>query len=124
MFGPLYGCSWSAPKNITAQVWSSSQHTPALNNGHGIQTSTGRLIVPACGRPDAVVPAQHMKEQSAIVYSDDHGETWEFAESSLVGEGTTESEVVELQHTPNTLMFSASAIVVSRCPADTSSHRC
>ena len=34
------------------------------------------------------------------------GETWAFAASSLVGEGTTESEIVELQHaTPPTLMF-------------------
>ena len=64
--------TWSEPKNITSQVWNAQQHTPALNNGHGIQTSTGRLIAPACARPDAVIPAMHMKEHSAIVYSDDH----------------------------------------------------
>lgn len=63
----------STPQNITPQVWNAKQHTPALNNGHGVQTSTGRLIVPACARPDAEIPAQHMKEQSAIIYSDDHG---------------------------------------------------
>eukprot|EP01050_Picozoa_sp_SAG11_P023981 SAG11_NODE_4981_length_1704_cov_1.583801_2_plen_155_part_00 len=46
-----------------------------------------------------------MKEHSAIIYSDDHGRSWRFAPSSLVGAGTTESEVVQLQHSPEKLMF-------------------
>ena len=109
------GRSWGAPKNITSQVWSKPQHLPALNNGHGTQTSTGRLIMPACARPDAMVPAQHMQEHSAIIYSDDHGLNWEFAPHSLVGVGTTESEVVELQHSTGTLMFNHRSLNV--CPA-------
>ena len=75
-----------------------------MNNGHGMQTSSGRLIVPACARPDAMDPVQHMHEHSAIIYSDTHGLTWTFANTSLVGAGTTESEVVQLQHSPNMLM--------------------
>jgi hypothetical protein len=98
------GRTWAAPRNITAQVWSSTQHLPAMNNGHGMQTSTGRLIAPACARPDAMDPVQHMHEHSAIVYSDD-GQRWHFANTSLVGPGTTESEVVQLQHRPDTLMY-------------------
>ena len=43
------------------------------------------------------------------MYSDDHAKTWAFAPNSTIGIGTSESEVVELQHThPNTprkLMF-------------------
>lgn len=109
------GLSWSAPRNITSQVWSESQHLPALNNGHGVQTSTGRLIMPACARPDAMVPAEHMKEHSAIIYSDTHGREWHFAETSLIGAGTTESEVVELQHSPGTLMFNHRSLNI--CPA-------
>jgi hypothetical protein len=54
------GISWSAPLNITDQVWSDTQHLPALNNGHGMQTSTGRLIMPACARPDAMVRQTHL----------------------------------------------------------------
>lgn len=46
-----------------------------------------------------------LQEHSAVVYSDNHGATWSFANTSLVGAGTTESEVVQLQHSPNTLMF-------------------
>lgn len=34
------GRTWSAPQNITSQVWSDTQHLPALNNGHGMQVST------------------------------------------------------------------------------------
>ena len=49
-------------------------------------------------------PVQHMHEHSAIIYSDTHGLTWTFANTSLVGAGTTESEVVQLQHSPNMLM--------------------
>ena len=64
------GVTWSAPQNITSQVWSDAQHTPSTNNGHGIQTSSGRLIVPGCSRPGAMVPAMHMEEHSSIVYSD------------------------------------------------------
>ena len=31
--------------------------------------------------------------------------SWAFANESLVGPGTSESEVVQLQHTPGRLMF-------------------
>ena len=45
------GVTWSAPQNITSQVWSKTQNMPSMNNGHGIQSSSGRLIMPACVRP-------------------------------------------------------------------------
>ena len=55
------GQTWSRPRNISAQLWSAAQHMPALSNGHGIQTSTGRLIVPACARPHGGTPRGHMQ---------------------------------------------------------------
>ena len=96
------GISWSsAPENITEQVWSDTQHLPTPANGHGIQTSTGRLIMPTYVRPAGNC-------ESAVIYSDNHGQTWQFANLSLVGPGTSESEIVQLQHTgagPGRLMF-------------------
>ena len=57
-----------------------------------------------------------MQEHSAIIYSDDHGHTWHFAATSLVGPGTTESEVVELQHRPGVLMFNHRSLYAkTRC---------
>ena len=50
------------------------------------------------------------------MYSDDHGATWHFAPNSLVGAGTTESEVVQLQHAPNTLMFNHRSLNVCGPP--------
>jgi hypothetical protein len=61
-------------------------------------------------------PVQHMHEHSAVIYSDTHGQTWVFANRSLVGPGTTESEVVELQHTPGTLMFNHRSLNVCGPP--------
>ncbi len=67
------------------------------SNGHAIQTSAGRLLVSGYVRTNG-------SQMSAVMYSDDHAKTWAFAPNSTIGIGTSESEVVELQHThPNTL---------------------
>jgi hypothetical protein len=42
---------------------------------------------------------------SATFYSDNHGDTWSFATHSMVGSGTSESEIAPMQHKPGTLMF-------------------
>ena len=40
------GESWSAPVNITAQIYSEKWHMHTPANGHGVQLSTGRLLMP------------------------------------------------------------------------------
>ena len=62
--------TWSAPENITDQVWSEQQHMPTPSNGHGIQTSSGRLIMPTYVRPGGSTT-----QNSAVIYSDDGGST-------------------------------------------------
>jgi hypothetical protein len=42
---------------------------------------------------------------SATFYSDNHGDTWSFATHSMVGSGTSESEIAPMQHKPGTLIF-------------------
>jgi len=40
------GLTWSKPRNITSSLWSDKWHLGTPSNGHGIQTATGRLIIP------------------------------------------------------------------------------
>ena len=95
------GRTWGAPTNITEQVWSPDWHMMTPSNGHAIQTSTGRLLVSGYVRPSGT----DQSSMSAVFYSDTHGRTWKFAPNSTIGPGTSESEVVQLQHTPGRLMF-------------------
>jgi sialidase-1 len=95
------GTTWSPLKNITAQVYDKTWRLGTPSNGHGIQLSSGRLLMPIYVRNEG-----NVNEMSATFYSDDHGESWHFDPKSVVGVGTSESEIVELFHTPTpTLMF-------------------
>ena len=91
------GRSFTAPKNITSQVWSDAWHMASTSNGHGLQTSSGRLIMPVYVHPtEQFLRFPQLAMRSAIYYSDDDGEHWHFPNTSVVGIGTSESEIVEL----------------------------
>ena len=124
------GGSWSAPQNITSQVWSDTWHIASTSNGHGLQTSSGRVIMPVYVHPtEQFGRFPQLAMQSAIYYSDDDGEHWHFANTSLVGVGTSESEIVELpgasgrhllfNHRRNDLCGATSA---SKCPFSKTEH--
>jgi sialidase-1 len=83
------GTTWSAPVDITASVKKSDWTWYATGPGIGIQTRTGRLVIPA--NHAIAVTAVH---QSHVIYSDDRGATWHLGGSADAG--TNESEVVEL----------------------------
>ena len=72
----------------------------ATGPGHGILTSSGRLIVPVwMVRKDAgSEPESHHPGSVATIYSDDHGETWKLGEEIPAGSVTdpNESTIVEL----------------------------
>lgn len=83
------GLTWTAPKEITsifepfrAKVdWK----VIATGPGHGIQTKSGRLVVPvwlAFGKEGA-----HAPSASGTIYSDDHGATWKAGEIAVPNEG-------------------------------------
>ena len=123
------GGSWSAPQNITSQVWSDTWHIASTSNGHGLQTSSGRVIMPVYVHPtEQFGRFPQLAMQSAIYYSDDDGEHWHFPNTSLVGEGTSESEIVELpgasgrhllfNHRRNDLCGGAT----SKCPFSKTEH--
>ena len=81
------GGHWSAPVEITSSVKRPGWTWYATGPGIGIQTRTGRLVVPA-NHAEAGVHRSH------LVYSDDGGRHWTIG--GVADEGTNESQVVEL----------------------------
>lgn len=62
--------------------------------GCGIQTRTGRLIVPGYSITDKLDAENERGIFSRVLYSDDHGTTWKMGKA--VDKDTNESQVVEL----------------------------
>jgi sialidase-1 len=83
------GVSWSPAVEITSSVKRADWSWYATGPGIGIQTRTGRLVI----------PANHVERgtgvnRSHLVFSDDGGRSWTLGASA--GPGTNESQVVEL----------------------------
>jgi sialidase-1 len=87
------GASWVQPREITAVVKLTNWTWYATGPGSGIQLQNGphggRLVV-ACDHTEAVTKRGY----SHVIYSDDHGQTWQLGGSSM--EGVNECAVVEL----------------------------
>ncbi|NLJ86595.1 MAG: exo-alpha-sialidase [Firmicutes bacterium] len=88
------GENWSAPEDLTHQLKGEDWTWYANGPGHGIQLSSGRLVIP-CNH--AVLQPQKGESgpyQSHVVYSDDHGKTWKLG--GILDAYTNECQVVEL----------------------------
>jgi sialidase-1 len=83
------GERWSAPREITASVKRPGWTWYATGPGIGIQTRTGRLVVPA-NHAEAGTGVH----RSHVVYSDDGGRHWTIG--GIADPGTNESQVAEL----------------------------
>jgi sialidase-1 len=89
------GRSWSAPREITADVKPSSWTWYATGPGHGIQLESG----PHRGR--LVIPCDHVEAgtgrgYSHVIYSDDHGRSWRLGGSAAERQ-SNECAVAELE---------------------------
>jgi sialidase-1 len=82
------GQTWSQPEEITAAAKKPDWTWYATGPGAGIQTRTGRLVIPC----DHIV-AHTKAKASHVIYSDDHGTTWKLGGSAPPE--TNECEVVE-----------------------------
>lgn len=76
------GSTWSEPREITNQVVDPDWSYIGAGPGHGIQLSSGRLLISSWGDtspgPRTWRPASWGKVQfSYVMYSDDHGATWQ-----------------------------------------------
>jgi len=89
------GKTWAKPVEITKDVkkpeWGHGHY--ATGPGHGIQLSSGRLVIPC----DAHLAVKKMNWRtdtfSLVFYSDDHGKTWKRGGVTIPGHD--ECEVVE-----------------------------
>lgn len=92
------GKTWAKPVEITADVKDPGWGWYATGPGHGIQLEIGehrgRLVVPCdCGDSKGW-GGWDKKGRSLMIYSDDHGKTWQRGE--ITAKGMNECEVVEL----------------------------
>ncbi len=83
------GATWATPWEITATAKRPNWTWYATGPGVGIQLKNGRLVIP-CDNKDA----DSKEEQSHILYSDDHGATWQLG--GVVSPNVNECQVVEL----------------------------
>jgi sialidase-1 len=83
------GATWSAAAEITASVKAPDWTWYATGPGVGIQTRSGRLVVP--GNHAEAKSGIH---RSHVFFSDDAGQSWTLGASSDAG--TNESQIVEL----------------------------
>jgi sialidase-1 len=81
------GATWSAPVELNPSVKDATWTQLFASSGHGIQTSTGRLIQPIVYREASGVI------HSGNIYSDDHGATWRHG--GPAGSDTNESKAIE-----------------------------
>jgi sialidase-1 len=81
------GVTWSSPVEITPAVKAADWGWYATGPGVGIQTASGRLVVPANHSESGI-------HRSHLIFSDDGGKSWRLGASADAG--TNESQVVEL----------------------------
>ncbi|XP_068120747.1 sialidase-3 [Hyperolius riggenbachi] len=126
-----HGQSWSSLVDVTQSILGKDLKncaTLAVGPGHGIQSSSGQLIVPAylyyihsrfCGLP---IPWK-TKPHSFVFYSDDHGKTWQRG-STLWKQQTGECEIAEVAcaNGPGVLYCSARSAKHFRVEATSDLH--
>lgn len=95
------GITWSKPENISSACKDPSWGWYATGPGTGIQIKTGkyrgRLVIPAnhsYNDPEGKLLNKHFNYGSHVLFSDDHGKTWN--RSKPIKPGCNESQVVEL----------------------------
>jgi len=91
------GKTWAEPKEITKQAKKENWSWYATGPGGGIQLTRGehkgRLIIPCCNVVHP--PSGGTTWHSYIIYSDNHGETWQIG--AISDHGRNESIAVELE---------------------------
>ena len=87
------GATWSEPADLSAAIKKPNWTWYATGPGHGVQLTSGRLVVPCCHTVAVNMKADD-PEYAHIVYSDDGGATWRLG--GEFGPGCDEAAVVEL----------------------------
>ena len=97
------GLTWSKPINITSQVKKPEWCFILQGPGKGITMHDGTLVFAAQYQdpPNASNKTAHRLPHSTIIYSKDHGNTWQVGTGAF--DDTTEAQVVEIS--PGKLML-------------------
>lgn len=82
------GVTWSPPVDITAATKAPDWTWYATGPGGGVQLRSGRLVIPC----DHIVAGSNVY-RSHVMYSDDHGATWQLG--GAVGDAVNECQVIE-----------------------------
>jgi len=88
------GQTWAPPVEITKDVKKPDWEWYATGPGHGIQLSTGRLLIPCDHRLRGKSGGEKVAGHSHVFYSDDRGETWKLG--GVTESGMNECQAVEL----------------------------
>ena len=83
------GATWSAPRDLGADLCKPEWYYIASAPGNGIQLRGGRLIAPV------YIPHHDGHRTCHALYSDDHGQTWNLGEGTT-NNATGEPQIVEL----------------------------
>ena len=86
------GQTWSDPIDITAMTKKPEWRAGSPGPGKGLQLKNGRLIIPKYYRSTD----DSSDSTSHIVFSDDHGKSWELGGEAQSQEKTNECQIVEL----------------------------
>ena len=94
------GQTWCEPEDISAGVKDSLWSYVGTGPGHGIQLTSGRLLIPAWADESPGTPtwrpAKWGKVQSSVAFlSDDHGESWRRS-AKMITNASDECEAVEV----------------------------
>ncbi len=93
------GLTWTAPKDITSQIYGSECSDVERSKWKGLFFGSGHMLCTKNGRLMAVVAVKVPDEnglQNYVVYSDDEGEIWKVSKRAITG--GDEAKVVELNN--------------------------
>jgi sialidase-1 len=97
------GLSWSKPVEITPALEKYRQQMNwkivATGPGHGIQLKNGRLVIPVWLAGGGKEGYHHAPTMVGVLYSDDHGTTWNGGD--VVAKTTGRGDNPEVYHNPN-----------------------
>ncbi len=94
------GVSWSAPRDISEYFSLDNKNAFAIDPGHGIKTSDGRLLATCWFVPVAAGAelTSHTPSVIGTVYSEDGGESWKMGEAvPMMLSSVTEGTIAELK---------------------------
>ncbi|KAL8191325.1 UNVERIFIED_CONTAM: hypothetical protein K2H54_072212 [Gekko kuhli] len=124
------GCSWSQLTDLTHEVIGDDLRnwaTFAVGPGHGLQMSSGRLLVPAYAyyiRRNWFTNSACTRPHSFIFYSDDHGQNWARGQLLKSSFQTIECQVAEVTRQDNSSVLYCNARSPDECRVEAFSTDC